>query len=192
MYENIKVLNEVVNTEIQQKLERYFCQLPWFLGPEFQQDGTVLESPTVVSNLIFHYKNKRKLSDVYDVIAPLCFKIVDLSEFKFREFLQIRASVQFPVAEDRIINYIHTDLDDAIGDFYTSVYYINDCPQASTVIYQQKRIDLRQEVLDADDLDEAKRVDPKRGRATIFPGVLYHAGMLPKTQAKMVLNLSWR
>ena len=90
-----------------------------------------------------------------------------------KELFRIR-SVMFIKNQNTSSHVPHVDMDD---DHYNMVYYVNDT-DSPTRLYRDNRV--------------FKEVQPKKGRALIFPGDTQHSSSSPtKSSRRMILNYNF-
>lgn len=181
----------------QNELEKVFTGedgMPWFLTTETTQEGDKVEVTSVMYHSLFYYKIPGGTnSALFDLVKPACWQIIENAGLDFNEFLQIRAIMQFPVITERTHNLIHTDIEDRAFGYYTGVYYINGNTDGDTVLFDKTSAEVRKEqVLDYyKSFQEIARINPEKGKTTIFEGNRYHSSTLPTKKTRFVLNFSW-
>jgi len=192
------VIENSISSYTQDEIEYRFLKdnsTPWYLTHETTQLGESIDSHSVLFHLLYSAKDGGKFSELYELVKPVMLEIIARANLPFNEFLQVRAVSQFPIATKRTHNFIHTDLPELDGEYFTAVYYINDTNvDGDTVIYNETAREILRHVVPSvyESFTEKKRVTPKRGSTTIFNGNQYHASTLPTKAVRAVLNFSWR
>jgi hypothetical protein len=124
-----------------------------------------------------------------DIYINMINVIKNSTGLDFKNVFKIRSQLSLPIVTEETCGNIHTD---CISDFpyIVCLYYVNDS-DAGTVIFNEA-IDKSnpQQLKHDNEVTEMVRIEPKRGRVLIFNGGLYHAGLIPKTEYKCVLNFN--
>ena len=149
--------------------------LEWyFLDGITRSDGT--DPYTGFSNGIFD-KTCRMETKKYqtDFLLPLLYEGITKYErgAVLKDLYRIRA-VMWVRDQNKEVHLPHTDLE---IEHHTMVYYVNDT-DAPTRLYKDNRV--------------FKEVQPKKGRALIFPGDTQHSSASPtKSSRRMILNYNF-
>tara|TARA_B100000073_G_scaffold343829_1_gene349436 strand:- start:1677 stop:2003 length:327 start_codon:yes stop_codon:yes gene_type:complete len=82
-------------------------------------------------------------------------------------------------------------IDSYVPDSWNVVYYIDES-DGDTVIYNERTLNDYdyQKYLDKDSFTECERVSPKKGRAVMFKGDMFHASTTPSTNWRPVVNIN--
>lgn len=190
------VVDNVIVDQYQAEIEHAFVSqnsAPWYFLREHDQDGSLVDPVNVMFHMIYSQQQGGVNSNLYELVKPLLYELVNRSGAGFREFIQVRAMCHFPVITTRKHTTIHTDFDDPTP-YCTGVYYVNRNIDGDTILYDKNHYDIPQEqVVDRlDEFNEVLRVKPDRGSAVLFPGSVYHAGQTPTKKPRVLLNFSWR
>ena len=136
--------------------------------------GNDTDPNTGFSNTIFDKFDQTKKVQT-DFLLPLLYE--GITKYKrdavLKDLYRIRA-VMWVKDQNKEVHLPHTDLD---FEHHTMVYYVNDT-DSPTRLYRDNRV--------------FKEVQPKKGRALIFPGNTQHASASPtETSRRMVLNFNF-
>lgn len=170
--------------------------VPWHLDHETTQEGKDIEITSVMYHMAFYHKYGGVTSDVFDRVKPALWQIIEKAGLPFREFLQIRAIIQFPVITSRTHNFIHTDLEERNHPqltYYTGVYYVHGDTDGETVLFDEMAYDIPFQQVQSHykEFKEIGRVFPEKGKAVMFSGQRYHCSTLPTKKTRTILNFSW-
>ena len=108
------------------------------------------------------------------LLAPL-YILSYHENFLIKKIIQARTFISFPDPNPRVLtphidyNYPH----------YVLLYYTNDS-DGDTIIYKNKET-----------LEILEKVSPRKGRALLFDGRLWHAGSVPSTKPRSVINYNF-
>ena len=171
---SIKVIDNVVSDIYQQKIEDLISSMEWYFleGITF---GNQTEDPhTGFVNGIFDEFDQIRKGQT-DFLLPLLYE--GITKYKrdavLKDLYRIRA-VMWVKDQNKEVHLPHTDLD---FEHHTMVYYVNDT-DSPTRLYRDNRV--------------FKEVQPKKGRALIFPGDTQHSSSSPtKSSRRMILNYNF-
>tara|TARA_Y200000002_G_C22415941_1_gene551799 strand:- start:180 stop:713 length:534 start_codon:yes stop_codon:yes gene_type:complete len=171
---SIKVIDNVVSDIYQQEIEDLISSMEWYFleGITFKKQT---EDPhTGFVNGIFNQSDQIRKSQT-DFLLPLLYE--GISKYKggakLIDLYRIRA-VMWIKNQNKGSHLPHNDL--AI-EHYNMVYYVNDT-DAPTRLYKYDRV--------------FKEIQPKKGRALIFPGNIKHSSASPtESNRRMVLNYNF-
>ena len=148
-------------------------ELEWyFLGGITWGNDT--DPNTGFTNCIFNVSDNTRKGPT-DFLLPLLYE--GIAKYKrdavLKDLYRIRA-VMWVKDQNKGVHLPHTDLD---IEHYTMVYYVNDT-DSPTRLYRDNRV--------------FKEVQPKKGRALIFPGDTQHSSSSPtKSSRRMILNYNF-
>ena len=173
MSSSIRVIDDVVSDIYQKHIENMMSSLEWYFEPSITFDHEIDPNSGFSNVIVDKFDNIRKGQT--DFLLPLLYE--GISKYKSGAVLQdlykLRA-VMWIRNQNKGAHLPHQDL--AIHH-HTMVYYVNDT-DAPTRLYKDNRV--------------FKEVQPKKGRALIFPGNTQHASASPtETSRRMVLNFNF-
>jgi len=120
----------------------------------------------------------------FNFLLPLTYSISEKSEVEYESILAARTFLQVPSTYEKSYGPFHVDFK---YPHLVFLYYVNDS-DGDTLI-TKKKFDFSHQTFD--ELDESEivhRVTPKKGRAVIFDGLLYHSGGIPRNNSRCVIN----
>ena len=101
------------------------------------------------------------------------------------KFLRCKANMNIPSLnkDDKSFYAPHIDVPDLCGeeDYVTAIYYLNDST-GDTLFFSLD---------ESNELQEIKKVSPKRNRIVYFDGSILHAGSPPLSGKRFVLNMNF-
>jgi len=136
---------------------------------------------------IFVRNNKPTDSPHVSLFTPLFFKMMEVEHLK--SMLRIRADMTV-FSKEKIIHQPHNDFlikTDGLSDkFLTAIFYVNDS-DGDTVIFNEKRIDEKEDMPDLEKLTIKERITPKENRLLLFSGDYIHTGHSPSYHRNRIL-----
>lgn len=173
----IKVLDNVICEKYSQFIFDETVKLPWTFVPNLSYGSRDNYDAAGFSYLFylkdqFNNKDKRTISTPeYNYIVPMILSAFD--KFGLNQSIDsvFRSRVRFTlnrptsVIEDKHIDYTMPHL--------VLLYYINTT-DGDTILYQGDTI--------------IERISPKRGRAVLFDGLIFHASSSSTLSPRLVLN----
>jgi hypothetical protein len=124
-----------------------------------------------------------KFNLYYQVITNISKRI---ENFDVHSITNMRAQLQLPINRPPGRGIPHLDKHDN-RPYKVCLYYVNDV-DGDTVLYKQTASNSTPEDIKAGKLDEAERISPKKGRAIVFDGDIYHRASRPTTDLRCVIN----
>lgn len=130
-------------------------------------------------------RRERKVSDGqygfginldHHIFAPLLYDAAEKAGFKVNNLLETRVFMTMPNSKVTTHGLPHIDDD---MSHKVCLYYVNDA-DGDTCFFDNENGD-----------NIVKRVTPKKNRAVIFPGELYHAPFWPTTGPRAIINMMW-
>ena len=173
MSSSIRVIDDVVSDIYQKHIENMMSSLEWYFEPSITFDHEI-DPNSGFSNVIVDKFDKIRKGQT-DFLLPLLYEGISKYDkgAKLKELYRIRA-VMWIKNQNKGPHHPHCDLH---IKHHTMVYYVNDT-DAPTRLYKDNRV--------------FKEVQPKKGRALIFPGNTQHASASPtETSRRMVLNFNF-
>jgi hypothetical protein len=165
----IKVIDDIISKDYADRIENLFLSInfPWYYIKDITDIGNQ-KRPAFTHQL---YNDKKVNSEVLEFLTPLIEASgISGNLVQARSFLQMPLAYDFNTPDDPHIDldYPHTVL----------LYYVKDS-DGDTVLYGY------------DSLEETQRVTPKKGRAVIFDGMLYHTALQPKLDTRCIINFDF-
>jgi len=191
MIEGFHIFDDIISESNQTKLEEYvkLSNLKWTYQHNItgQYGGTdklelpanVLKGMDITDTTILNIVNSIKLN----LLNKLNMEFVKDYRYKINWTTPITENYDFK-------NLIHIDMD---VDHIAIVYYINDTNGDTIFLNNEKgnSSESHQSNFKGIDLDEfeiVNKISPKKGRAIIFDGNIYHYGEYPTITDRFVLN----
>jgi hypothetical protein len=191
MIDGYHIFDDIISESDQNKLEEYvkLPNLKWIYQHNVtgQYGGTeLLKLPANVLKGI-HIDNK----GVFNIINSIKLNLLTKLNMEFERDYRCKINWTTPIIESyNFKNLIHVDMN---VDHIAIVYYINDS-DGDTVFLNNKKgnsAESRQgnfEDINLDEFELINRIPPKKGRAVIFDGKIYHYGEYPTTPNRFVIN----
>ena len=112
----------------------------------------------------------------HHIFAPLLYDAAEKAGYKVNDLLETRVFMTLPNSNVTTHGLPHIDSDIS---HKVCLYYVNDV-DGDTCFFDNANGD-----------NIVKRVTPKKNRAVIFPGELYHAPFWPTTGPRAIINMMW-
>lgn len=177
----IRIIDNVISKTYQDNIEETFLgpNIPWTFNSRLasETDGEV----GFGHNLILpHFK-----SEYYNFVLPLLYEISEKSEINVFEILAARSFLQVPSTSkyDNDVFHVNTEIHHKVF-----LYYVNDS-DGNTIISNSK-YELDQNKCKHRDYNPEilEMISPKKGRAVVFDGSLFHSAGIPKFKTRCVIN----
>ena len=199
MLNNIIVIDDVVSKMYQEFLENELLgsATPWYFKQDAAydvaslryQDKTKQRTP-VCGSLFFNVEMGGIIhAGLHFVTLPIAFEAFSKAGIEPGYLVKSRSFLYFPLATDRLHDNPHVDA--AISNL-VCLYYVNDS-DGDTFIFDKTAADIDP---DRDSFENVefkivKRIEPKRGRAVIFDGSIYHASSNPTKGPRCIVNFNF-
>tara|TARA_R100000008_G_scaffold51021_1_gene30595 strand:+ start:304 stop:834 length:531 start_codon:yes stop_codon:yes gene_type:complete len=173
----IEVIDDIVSVTYQNYVEDMISSMEWYFVDKITYDPKIFtkkDSNTGFHNIIFNKGDNTRKGQI-DFLLPLLYEGVNKynPDAVFKDLYRVRA-VMWLKNQNKGSHLPHIDLD---FEHHTMVYYVNDS-DAPTRLYKNNRV--------------FKEVQPKKGRALIFPGDTQHSSASPtKSSRRMILNYNF-
>ena len=193
MIDDVIIIDDVVNIEIQQSLEKICVSdgFGWIFNPvtaysehHIKEHGipeSFLEN-SVDTPLFTHllWSEYGRNSHYFNNFVPILDAIPNINHLH-----RVKVNLTLPhkdvTSETR--SFPHVDYRNVDRDFTTGIYYINDS-DGDTYIFN--------EYFDhAGPLTVKQRITPKRGRLILFNGKLLHSGNNPTQGVRLIANINF-
>lgn len=191
MIEGYYIFDDIISESDQTKLEQYvkLSNLQWNYQHNItgQYGGTdSLELPANVLKGIDITDN-----GILNIINSIKLNLLNKINIEFEKDYRYKINWTAPVTEKYDFkNLIHVDMD---VSHIAIVYYINDT-DGSTILLNNKYGNCAEShqtnfnSINLDDFEIVSRIPPKKGRAVIFDGNIYHYGEYPTITDRFIIN----
>jgi hypothetical protein len=194
MIDNIIVIDNVVSKNYQDMIEEKTMldlNFPWFFNPSISTHNPelMLEEDSFGFSHLFCSNTVRPMQHISQFLIPLVYEACGAISFKVNEICMGRVFMTVPVKHKKSPrNMFHTDLP---GEPHlVCLYYVNDS-SGPTVITKLRDTDITQDNINAmADPPISRLVEPKKGRAVLFDGSLYHTSTDPDFGRRCIVNFS--
>ena len=191
MIDGYHIFDDIISESDQNKLEEYvkISNLKWNYQHNItgQYGGTdslelpanVLKGMDITDNNISNIINSIKLN----LLNKLNMEFVKDYRYKINWTTPITKNYDFK-------NLIHVDMN---VDHIAIVYYINDT-DGNTIFLNNKKGNSAEshqnnfKGINLDDFEIVNKISPKKGRAVIFDGNIYHYGEYPTITDRFIIN----
>ena len=192
------IIDDVIDKELQDEIERsiFGKETKWTFSRSVFYDKHPEVTEIQKKSLMSFTKqlidpNGLKEPD-YNLYANILSGIESKTNIKIKSVFNARIQLQLPLLteKDKIYGIPHVDARVATN-YYVVVYYVNDV-DGDTVLFKQTINNATpQDIIDCK-LDIDKTVSPKKGRAVIFDGDIYHSVGKPKTDMRCIVNFNFK
>lgn len=137
------------------------------------------------SHKFFDYDQGGVISPGYGLVTPIAHFACDKIGYKPTEIFLARSFLTIPVpGVENLRDHPHVDTDQPCLNV---LYYVSDA-DGDTVFFEEMRMDALQGELDRTNMHVRQTVSPKKGRAVLFDGQIYHTSTRPKHGTRIVIN----
>jgi len=191
---NIITLDNIVDQETQDLIEEtllgsetdwHFARSSAYKKELFPEVSDKQRKSIFTFNHIIFNDNR-----VQDQNFNLYYKVINniarQLELTVQSVTNIRAQLQLPINRPPGRGIPHVDKHDD-KPYKVCLYYVNDV-DGDTVLYKQTTKNSTPEDVKSGNLEEETRISPKKGRAIIFDGDVYHKASRPTTDLRCVIN----
>jgi hypothetical protein len=131
--------------------------------------------------------NDNKIQDPnFNLYYQVINNISSQLKLDVQSITNMRAQLQLPLNRPIGRGIPHLDKHDN-RPYKVCLYYVNDV-DGDTVLYKQTASNSTPEEIKTGKLNEERRISPKKGRAIIFDGEVYHRASRPTTDLRCVIN----
>jgi len=191
MLNNIIILDNVIPSAYQDYLERSIIEedIGWKYRPNL---GNNTPKPnhtdiTPAPGIIHVFCNENGIqSNIFYKILPMVKEACRKADYDLTGVYGGRTFIQFPGMDATSFTKIHTDLN---VDHMVLIYYVIDS-DGDTILFDKTTRDIPKNELDISKLSISQRITPKKGRAVLFDGSIYHATTLPVLNKRCVININ--
>jgi hypothetical protein len=175
---NVYIIDDVLPVSLADKLERTLLSptYPWYYTDDItysRVDRVGLEDMTFgfFHLLVSGGEQVSPFYPMFDVIYHMALSKCDTG-LTNPSCLQARTFLQVPQKTKKLYNNRHVDID---MPHFVCLYYVNDA-DGDTFMFNGEEI--------------VQRVAPKKNRAVIFDGSIYHSSSVPSVGKRVVVNFN--
>ena len=191
MIEGFHIFDDIISELDQIKLEKYvkLSNLKWTYQHNItgQYGGTdLLELPANVLKGI-----NITDSNISNIINSIKLNLLNKLNMEFVKDYRYKINWTTPITKNYDFkNLIHVDMD---VDHIAIVYYINDT-DGNTIFLNNKKGNFAEshqsnfKGIDLNEFEIVNKIPPKKGRAIIFDGNIYHYGEYPTITDRFIIN----
>ena len=191
MIEGFHIFDDIISESNQTKLEEYIklSNLKW----NYQHNITGQYGGTDSLELPANVLKGIDITDtiILDIINSIKFNLLNKLNMEFEKDYRYKINWTTPISENyNFKNLIHVDMDVA---HIVIVYYINDT-DGNTVLLNNKKGNSAESHqnnfngINFDDFEIVNKISPKKGRAVMFDGNIYHYGEYPTITDRFIIN----
>jgi hypothetical protein len=174
----IQVIDNFLPIQWQESIKNMLLSgnFPWYYASDITYENDA------INPAMYHvYRNDSKdNSAFFNLLSPM----VHMSNLDVKDIVQARSFLQFPLANPRIIDKLHVDLE---FNHTVLLYYVLDS-DGDTIIVDKKFNNILETDLNFSDYNVLERVTPKQGRAVLFDGAYYHTAEQPRNNIRCIIN----
>ena len=173
----VKVIDDVITPRYQEQLEHKLKIAKWRYTDKITYGDNDDNDPNSGFAWVGYIKEHGNMEPEVEWFFPLLYEAIYKYDKNLRihDILRIRGTM-FIKNQNEGAHVPHRDLRQK---HTTMVYYVNDS-DGPTNIYDSKTFEI------------THQVEPKKGRALIFPGTVYHSSSTPKkTAQRLILNYNF-
>ena len=190
------VIDDVIPNKFQNEVEKILTNnFPWYHKSEavyfdvksknIPKSHNAKATPFFVHNFS---TEDGSVSDYYNLIYPMLYFVEEKFNIDIKKVLRSKANLLMQrsgyTKEDHSFPHV-----DQLIPHMVLLYYVNDS-DGDTVFFDKKYDGTK--VTSEVELEVAHRVSPKKGRAILFDGLLYHASSNPiDSDKRVVLNFNF-
>jgi len=191
MIDGYHIFDDIISESDKNKLEEYvkLSNLKW----NYQHNITGQYGGTDSLELPANVLKGIDITDtiILNIINSIKFNLLNKLNMEFEKDYRYKINWTTPISENYDFkNLIHVDMDVA---HIAIVYYINDT-DGNTVFLNNKKGNSAEshqnnfKGINLDDFEIVNRIPPKKGRAVIFDGNIYHYGEYPTITDRFIIN----
>jgi hypothetical protein len=195
MLNDIIVLDDFVPKQYCDLIERDILspRVPWHYMRDITWDEYDIEKYNITTLMpAFAHKYFKEgegvVSPGYGLVLPVLYLACEKIGYNIKEILAVRSFLTMPIPHlDMLIDHPHID---RAQNCINMIYYVNDS-DGDTVFFNETSDDVHPDnlkTLKVSDLTIVKRVTPKKGRAVLFNGNIFHSGSRPTSGHRCIVN----
>lgn len=187
----LKIIDNIIPERYQDSIEELMLgsDFPWYhLGDvTFPSDIIPGHRRTPAAQHLFVEYGK-PTSSYFDFLKPMIIIASQIADIEYRDIDLMRSFLQYPL-NPKMMNPdpdpLHVDND---APHTVLLYYVNDSEGDTLITDTRKGDGPRRKDLKVRDHNVVRRVTPKKGRAVIFDGDMYHTAEQPETKMRCIIN----
>lgn len=185
------IIDDAIPISYQNYLERTILEdnIDWKYRPNLGNDtpkANILDT-TPAPGIIHVFCNESGIqSKLFYKVLPMVEEVCRKANYNLTEIFGGRTFIQFPGKDNTSFTKIHTDLNNT---HIVLIYYIVDA-DGDTILFDKTTNDIPKSELDTSKLTVLHRITPKKGRAVLFDGSIYHATTLPILDKRCIININ--
>jgi hypothetical protein len=193
MIDNIYIFDDIVNIEIQNKLEEYAFNrnVKWELKKNITGGHDIFQKDTFPAKVIGEKNidvNILKLIDL--IINNVLLKLNKKLLKKYRIKINKTKPYKFDANEEYRLLHV-----DRLEEHMTIIYYINDSDGDTLIFHDENNKHLNHFAKDNVNLDSenfvlTNTISPQKGRVVVFDGKLWHYGKYPTKSERNIININ--
>ena len=163
----MKIIDNFVSKKIQNEIEGLILgdTFPWYYTPNITSNKHKKLNPA----LLHIFSKPEGVNSVYfDSVLPL------IKKAKGQTVLYSKTILQFPNSGDGSLDEPHIDME---REHKVLLYYVIDSDGDTVFFNKKNKIN--------------KRVTPKKGRAVLFDGSIWHSAYKPKKNLRCIINFDY-
>ena len=151
---------------------------PWYFFPDITYGNSIDRGDVTISGHQHNYfdiEHGGILSNNFRYVHSIPYIIFDKIGYKKRpELIRAKSFMHLPLVKPQ--KYLHDNCHiDSDTPHIVCLYYVNDT-DGDTFIYENEK--------------KFHRISPKKNRAVIFEGSMYHASSLPTKHKRVIININ--
>jgi hypothetical protein len=187
----IFVIDNVIPKKYQDEIENVLTgQFPWYFYSEAVykdlSNKPQSENAKTTPILVHNFSDKEGIvSEYFNIIRPLLYYVEEKVGIDFKTIYRAKANLLMPKTNYEKKNHSFPHVDQLFPHL-TLLYYVNDS-DGNTFFFDKKYDETK--VVSEVELKVFEQIEPKKGRAILFDGLMYHASSNPiNSDKRIVLN----
>jgi hypothetical protein len=201
MINQVFVIDDVVSKSYQDLIENELLgqHCPWYYkkdisynvaDPRYHSKTDRAKTPTL-GHMFFNIEGGGPITPgLHFMSLPIALQTFDKAGVDHGPLIKSRSFMHFPLAEVLRREHDTPHIDYDIGHL-VCLYYVNES-DGDTFIFDKKLSDHHP---DSDftnvEFNVIQRISPKKGRAVIFDGTIYHASSIPTKDVRCIINFNF-
>ena len=183
----MQIIDDFIPKTYQEQIKKTLLGpgFPWYYTPDVTFGSLANTHAPALAHL--YRDRKETVSSFYNMVAPLAFTGSDIAGFAYKDVVQCRSFLQFPLKNQTHVDNLHIDL---TYDHLVVLYYVVDSDGDTIVVNKKRQGSVEEFDCRADDYEVIQRITPKQGRAVIFNGKYYHTAEQPREHVRCIINFN--
>ena len=200
MIDQVYVIDDVVSKSYQDLIENELLgqNCPWYYkkdisynvsDPRYADKTNTAKTPTL-GHQFFNIESGIITPGLHFLTLPIALETFNKAGVDHGLLIKSRSFMHFPLADAirREHDTPHIDFDQG---HLVCLYYVNDS-DGDTFIFDKTLADHHPDTDFSNvDFNIVQKISPKKGRAIIFNGTIYHASSIPSTDVRCVINFNF-